>query len=135
MSRPAPSLPTPLEPRRFFRGTWRGEGQVTFHGLLGLFVPCTFMHYQGTTNWLSETTWQVRDCLMFVWGQVIELQLAAEMVGQRHIHVTSPAMPGGADILLSEDGFDFTPYIIQYKLWGSRCASVALIPTDFHHLA
>lgn len=46
------------------------------------------------------------------------MQLVAEIVGQRRIHVTSPAMPGGADILLSEDGFDFTPYNIQYKLWG-----------------
>jgi hypothetical protein len=115
VSRPAPALPTPLEPRTFFRGTWRGEGQVTFHGLL---VPHISMHYQGTTTWLSETTWQVCDRLMFAWGQVIEMQLIAEIVGQRRIHVTSPAMPGGADILLSEDGFDFTPYIIQFKRWG-----------------
>jgi hypothetical protein len=118
VSSPAPSQPTPLEPRTFFRGTWRGEGQVTFHGPLSLFIPHFSLHYQGTTTWLSETTWQVWDRLMFAWGQVIEMQLVAEIMGQRCIHITSSAMPGGADILLSEDRFDFAPYIIQYKLWG-----------------
>jgi hypothetical protein len=106
----------------FFRGTWRGEGQVTFHGLLSLFVPHFSLHYQGTTNWLSETTWQACDRLMFAWGQVIEMQLAAEIIGQRRIHVTSPAIPGGADILLSEDGFDFTPYYHPVQTVGDPVA-------------
>ena len=118
MSRPAPSQPTLLEPRTFFTGTWRGEGQVTVHGLLSLFVLPLSLHYQGTTTWLSETTWQVCDRLLFASGQLIEMQLVAEIVGQRRIHVTSTAMPGGADIQLSEDGFDFTPYIIQAKRRG-----------------
>jgi hypothetical protein len=91
---------------------------VTFHGLLSLFVPHFSLHYQGTTTWLSEPTWQVCDRLMFAWGQVIEMQLVAEIIGQRRIHVTSSAMPGGADILLSEDRFDFTHYIIRFKRWG-----------------
>jgi hypothetical protein len=117
VSRPALLQPTPLEPRTFFRGIWRGEGQVTFHGLLGLFVPHISLHYQGTTNWLSETTWQVCDRLMFAWGQVIEMQLVAEIMGQRCIHITSSVMPGGAAILLSKDRFDFTPYIIRFKRW------------------
>jgi hypothetical protein len=113
-----PSQPTPLDPRTFFKGTWRGEGHITFHGPLSLFVPPLSFQYQGTTIWLSETTWQVRDRLVFTSGRVIEMQLLAEIVGQNRLHVTSSTMPGGADILLSADGFDFTPYLIQVKRWG-----------------
>jgi hypothetical protein len=72
----------------------------------------------SSTIWLSETTWQLCDRLVFPSGRVIEMQMLAEIVGQNRLHVTSSTMPGGADILLSEDGFDFTPYLIQVKRWG-----------------
>ena len=56
------------------------------------------------------------------------------MVGNRRLHATSANMPGGADILLSEDGFSFTPYTIHLKHRGLllrlRCYDTNHVGTD-----
>jgi hypothetical protein len=60
--------------------------------------------------WLSDTVWLVRDHFEFSSGRIIDRKMFAELVAPDRIHVTADDMPMGADILLHESGFRFTPY-------------------------
>jgi hypothetical protein len=126
--------PTPLDPHSFFTGVWSGEGELLPSRLLRLVIPQEHFRYTGTINWLSDSAWEVLDRYEFARGQVIDLHLSIEMVGNHRLHATSANIPGGADILLSQDGFSFTPYTIQIKRRGLRlrlrCFDTNHIGTD-----
>lgn len=126
--------PTPLDPHAFFTGVWSGEGDLLPSRLLRLLIPCEHFRYTGTVNWLTDSMWRVHDHYEFARGQVMDVHLSIEMVGNRRLHVTSANIPAGADILLSEDGFSFTPYTIHIKRWGLplhlRCFDTTHVGTD-----
>ncbi len=44
--------------------------------------------------------------------------MSAELLAPNRIHLTADDMPFGADILLHEKGFDFTPYYILATYGG-----------------
>src|SRR5215469_12125492 len=105
MGSAARRTPTPLDPHSFFTGIWRGEGDLIPSRLLRLVIPQEHFRYTGTMNWLFDSTWQVHDRYQFARGQVMNLHMSIEMVGNCRLHATSANIPGGADILLFEDGF------------------------------
>jgi hypothetical protein len=125
--------PTPLDPQSFFTGIWSGEGDLLPSRLLRMVLPQEHFRYIGTMNWLSDSQWEVHDHYEFARGQVIDLHLSIEMVGNRRLHATSANMPGGADILLSEERFSFTPNTIHIKrsclLLRLRCFDTSQIGT------
>jgi hypothetical protein len=106
---------TPLQPREFFRGCWRGEGQLVPHPLLRPFQRRERILFCSEAQWLSDTFWLVRDRMEFSSGWIYERKMFAELIAPDRIHVTADDMPLGADILLHERGFRFTPY----HAWGS----------------
>ncbi len=106
---------TPLQPKEFFRGRWRGEGELVPHPLLRPFVRRERIRLFSEAHWLSETIWLVKDRMEFLSGWVYERKMFAELVAPDRIHVTADDMPLGADILLNDRGFHFTPY----HAWGS----------------
>jgi hypothetical protein len=106
---------TPLQPREFFRGCWRGEGELVPHSLLRAFVRREHIRLFSEANWLSDTIWLVKDRMEFSSGWVHQRNMFAELIAPDRIHVTADDMPLGADILLHERGFRFTPY----HAWGS----------------
>lgn len=134
MGSAANQTPTPLDPRSFFTGVWSGEGDLIPSRLLRPVIPREHFRYTGTTTWLSDSTWELHDRYEFARGQVMDLHLSVEMVGDHRLHVTSTDMPGGADILLSADGFSFTPYTIHIKRWGLhmrlRCVDTTHVGPD-----
>ena len=106
---------TPLQPKEFFRGCWRGEGELVPHSLLRPFVRRERIQLFSEAHWLSDTIWLVKDRMEFSSGCVHQRRMFAELVAPDRIHVTADDMPLGADILLHERGFRFTPY----HAWGS----------------
>ena len=54
---------TPLQPREFFRGVWRVEGELVPHPLLRILLPRQSFGYSGAATWLSDTIWFVDDRL------------------------------------------------------------------------
>ena len=108
---------TPLQPREFFRGVWRGEGELRPHPLLRIFLPVQPFRFSCNVTWLSDSIWTVDDRFDFASGRVLKRRMFAELVAPDRIHVTADDMPGGADILLHERGFRFTPY---YALGAHR---------------
>jgi hypothetical protein len=101
---------TPLQPGEFFRGTWPGEGEILPHALLRPFLPRQTFRYSCNATWLSDTIWVLDDRFEFAGGRVLRRRMFAELVAADRIHVTADDMPLGADMLLSERGFRFTPY-------------------------
>ncbi len=87
-------------------------------------------------RWLSETVWLVCDRLELSSGRVIERKMFAEIVvpDRNRIHGTADDMPFGADILLHESGFRFTPYYALVRLGGFtfrvRCIDENTIDRD-----
>lgn len=75
--------------------------------------------------WLSETVWIVKDRFEFSSDRVVERKMFVELIAPDRIHVTADDMPLGADILLHERGFRFTPYyaLASYKgkIYRLRC--------------
>src|SRR5215831_1711250 len=103
---------TPLQPREFFRGNWKGEGRLIPHPLLRWLIPEERIRLSSEARWLSETNWIVTDHLEFSSGKIIDREMFAELLAPDRVHVTANDMPLGADILLFEDGFRFTPYLV-----------------------
>ena len=101
---------TPLQPREFFRGVWTSEGEIIPHPLFRWFVSRERLRHSSETLWLSGSVWIVRDRFEFSSGRILERKMFAELVGPDRIHVTADDMPLGADILLHEKGFRFSPY-------------------------
>ena len=106
---------TPLQPREFFKGYWHGEGQLIPNPVLRLVQPRQRILFSSSAHWLSDTIWLVKDRMEFSSGWICERKMFAELVAPDRIHVTADDMPLGADIILQEHGFRFTPY----HAWGS----------------
>jgi len=103
-------MATPLQPREFFRGVWRGEGELLPHPLLRAFLPRQPFRFSSEVTWLTDTIWLVEDRFAFASGRTLSRKMFAELVAPDRIHVTADDMPLGADIELHERGFRFTPY-------------------------
>jgi hypothetical protein len=105
---------TPLQPKEFFRGQWRGEGELVPQVIARPWVRRERFRFSAAAHWLSDTIWVVHDRMEFAAGWVYQRKMFAELVAPDRIHVTADDMPLGADILLHERGFRFTPY----HAWG-----------------
>jgi len=103
---------TPLQPKEFFRGTWRGEGELVPHVLVRWLLPRERIRFSTEAIWLSETVWVVKDHYEFSSGRILEKKMFAELLAPNRIHLTADDMPFGADIFLLEKGFDFSPYYV-----------------------
>ena len=125
---------TPLQPREFFSGTWKGEGQLSPHPLLRWLIAKERVRVSSRSSWLSETTWVVKESFEFSSGSMIARTMLVEIVGPDRLHVTADDMPLGADIILHEKGFRFTPYYIwglyKGRRWRLRCTDENLIDED-----
>jgi len=109
----------PLQPKEFFAGTWKGEGELSPHPLLRWLMPPEQVRFSSRPIWLSDTVWVVRERFEFSSGDVIARTMFVEIVGLDRLHVTADDMPLGADIILHEKGFRFTPYYQVVPLWFS----------------
>ncbi len=87
------------------------------HPLLRMFLPRQPFRFSSEATWLSDAIWLVDDCFEFASGRVLRRRMFAELVAPDRIHVTADDMPLGADIVLHERGFRFTPY---YALGAHR---------------
>ena len=116
---------TPLEPRKFFSGIWRGEGELIPSRLNAWLVAKEKICFQSRPVWLSETIWRVEELFEFSSGKIIKRKMFAELVASNKVHITADDMPLGADIILHEKGFYFTPYYILGEFggrkWQMRC--------------
>ncbi len=116
---------TPLQPRQFFTGTWKGEGELSPHPLLRWLIPKERVRFTSQPIWLSDRVWVVKERFEFSSGDVIARNMFVEIVSPDRLHVTADDMPLGADIILHEKGFRFTPYYIwsyyRDRRWRLRC--------------
>jgi len=116
---------TPLEPRKFFSGIWRGEGELIPSWLNAWLVPKEQIRLHSRPIWLSDTIWKVEESFEFSSGKVIERKMFAELVASDRVHITADDMPLGADIILHDKGFSFMPYYILGdfggRKWRMRC--------------
>lgn len=116
---------TPLQPREFFGGTWEGEGELAPHPLLRWIMPKERIRFSSRPVWLSDTIWVVKENFEFSGGEGIARTMFVEIVGPNRLHVTADDMPLGADIILHEKGFRFTPYHIlsfyRGRRWRLKC--------------
>ncbi|HEU4759163.1 MAG TPA: hypothetical protein VFT91_04180 [Dehalococcoidia bacterium] len=111
---------TPLEPREFFSGRWEGEGELLPLPLLRWLIPRQTVRFSSHAGWLSDDVWIVKDRLEFASGGASERTMFAQLVAPERIHVTADDMPLGADILLHQNGFRLTPYLIWTEYRGRR---------------
>jgi hypothetical protein len=122
---------TPLQPKEFFTGIWKGEGELVPHPLIRWMMPKEHVRFSGQPIWLSNTVWMVKERFEFSSGDVIARTMFVEIVGSDRLHVTGDDMPLGADIILHKNGFRFTPYYIwsRYKgrRWRLKCIDKNLI--------
>jgi hypothetical membrane protein len=111
-TRPAPKLPAPapLRPRDFFGSSWSGEG-VVLAGPAFLSRPfgARFTLSRETT-WLSDEVGLVRDRAVLSNGRVEERLRYARFVDPSQIHVSSDDLPDGADVTITEGGYQAAPY-------------------------
>ena len=116
---------TPLQPKEFFTGIWKAEGKLSPHPLLTWMIPKEQIRFLSQSIWFSNTVWMVKERFEFSSGNVISRTMFVEIVSPERLHVTADDIPLGADIILHEKGFRFTPYYIcphyRGKRWRLRC--------------
>lgn len=122
---------TPLEYKKFFAGTWKGEGVIVPQPLIQWLVAEEKLRFVSETQWLSDTIWMVKEHFEFFSGRTIRRTVFAEVTGPGRLHVTSDDLPKGADMTLKENGFIFDPYDILASYRGMtlklRCLDENLI--------
>lgn len=111
---------TPLEPRSFFTGEWNGEGELYPNPLFRWLFPKERLRFSGQPVWTSKDTWEVNEKFEFESGNIIERKMSVEITASDRLHVSADDMPLGADIMLYENRFCFTPYYIRVKYKGLR---------------
>ncbi len=125
---------TPLQPKEFFRGVWKGDGELVPHPLLRWFAARERVAFSSECIRLTDTVWLVHDHFGSSSGWRIERKMFAELQAPDRLHVTADDMPGGADVLLHERGFRFTPYSVLgvYRAWtfSLRCLDVCTLDDD-----
>lgn len=93
-----------------------GEGELRFVGPAGwLWRPERF-RYQTHVRWITHSRSEYTDVFEFESGRKLVVPFVSEVVDERKVHVTSPDMPGGADIHLSEDGYTYSPYVTLARI-------------------
>ena len=116
---------TPLQPKKFFRGMWAGEGELIPHFLLRWLLPREKISFSSEMVWLTDTIWIVEDYFEFSIRGVLERKMFAELTAPDRLHLTADDLPLGADVLLHEQGFTFAPYFLfaknRGKVYRLRC--------------
>ena len=111
---------TPLQPKEFFTGLWLGKGEFRLHSVLHWFVPDQHVEYQGRTTWLSDKLWVASEEFRLSHAGPFSRTTFIRILGPERLHMTCDDVPGGADILLHEQGFQFTPYLFRSPIAGSH---------------
>ncbi len=124
-------MATPLQPKEFFTGAWNGEGELSPHPLLRWMIPKQRIRFSSESIRLSDILWVVKERFEFSSGNVIRRTMFVEIVGPDRLHVTADDMPLGADVILHEKGFRFTPYYMwcyyRGRRWRLQCKDENLI--------
>jgi hypothetical protein len=106
----APEL-TPLQPREFFGRPWSGHGEWSPRRWLGWLPGPRRLRFRSFTTSLTDTTWLVHDTTLWEDGRAEQRDFLATLVAPDRIRLTGAEMPGGCEIRLRADGFDFSPYL------------------------
>ena len=89
------------------------------------YYPKQDVRYFCEAQWLTDRLWIVTERGEFSSGAVIKRKMFCELVAPDRIHVTADDMPLGADVLLHEKGFRFTPYYawsgLGRRKWIAQC--------------
>jgi hypothetical protein len=122
---------TPLQTRDFFTGLWIGTGEFRLHSVLRLFVPNQVVSYQGQTTWLSDTLWKATEEFTLSHEGSRNRITYIQIIEDDRLHMTCDDIPGGADIILHERGFRFTPYLFRSPFAGKhitvKCLDEAIL--------
>ena len=122
---------TPLQPKEFFTGFWKGEGELIPHPLFRWVMPSEHIKLLSKPVWLSDNVWIVKERFEFSSGDVITRKMFVEIIEKNRLHVSADDMPLGADIILHEKVFRFTPYLIWFRYkgwrWRLKCIDENLI--------
>ncbi len=106
-------MPSPLDARRFFAGSWKGEGELVPHGPARLVLARAPVQLEGRGEWLSETLWRVHERFTLGAGFGFERHMFMEQTGPGRVHATADDMPLGAEIDLDAAGFRFR----RFRSW------------------
>lgn len=116
---PRPSELIPVGPRAFLGQTYSGPGGFC----LGAFYvdrlaqPITFTR---RSRWIDDQLWILDDSTRFASGFAIERRMYGELVGPEHVRIVADDMPGGADLVIEEDGYRVFPYKYSYAVGPVR---------------
>ena len=104
------SEPTPMPPREFFGSSWAGDGEVVpFPALVWRRFPLR-LTCRRDIAWLSDDVGIIDDRVVFENGHVEAYRRYCHLVTPDRIHVSADDLPGGADLLLEEDGYRIAPF-------------------------
>lgn len=113
---PDPGVLVPVRPREFFGRGWEGRGEVTLWPASiwrRLAVP---VHFRRDIRPLSDESWVYTDTTTFASGYSIVRPMMCVMEDAERVKVVAEDMPGGAELVMSEDGFRIRPYRYTHKV-------------------
>lgn len=113
-----PSEGGPLDPFRYLAGEASGEGEVTYSWWArALRFPRRF-RFQRRTTYDGNARWEMDDVLRYENGLTYERHIVARPVSPERMHLTSDAIPGGAETVLVPGGLVLEPAWFIAPYWG-----------------
>ena len=100
----------PVRPRDFFGRAWAGRGEVVLEPAFVWRVLPQRLTFRRQSRWLNHDAWVVDDTTTFDNGFTLERRMFCMLDGPNRVRVAADDMPGGAELLLVEDGYRVRPY-------------------------
>jgi hypothetical protein len=108
----------PFDLRDIFARPWEGDAVVERPPWLRWFpAPHSFRFSTEIAN-VSGDEWDVIDTVTLPGGSVQRRTMHARQIAPDRVRTTADDMPGGTELRLRDDGFDFTPYVIRTPVLG-----------------
>jgi hypothetical protein len=104
------SGPTVLQPRLFLDTPWVGTGEWIPRRSLKRGPEIRRFEFRAISSRLTDDLWIMHHTAAWADGPVQRRGGIARLVAPGHVDVTYDGMPGGTEIVFSEDGLTISPY-------------------------
>jgi hypothetical protein len=108
----------PLDLREVFVRPWEGDAELWQPWWLRWFPAPRRWTFRSEILNLGQDSWDVLDTSTFPNGVAQQRQMHCEVLASDRLKLTASDMPGGTEVQLRSDGFDFNPYVIRTPILG-----------------
>lgn len=124
-----------LDLRELFAQPWEGSGALWLPWWLRWVRQPRSFGFRSEIREPAADSWTVLDTMSFADGSSWPRTMHCQALADGRLRLSAEDMPGGAEVIPRQAGFDFTPYLIRAPIVGPlrarlRCHDAVEIGDD-----